>query len=292
MMRVTLLCLLLLLAGCSGDTQKASLVTYARVLGVRVEVVDDVERATPRIDEAARARVLVAGPAGPVEVNYAVALCVASTRNDSVPACDGAALVATTSTASTESPELSWPGLDADDVRDANELLLLGTICEQGTAVANPMSAGECENPSSLGVSFVGHLTLLDADESNINHHPSFAAAQFSFDDAAWTHDECGMTVKGDGADHDIAVALIDSAREQVDGVNEELLLSWFTTQGAIDAHFSVLEREQTEEAQLHTTWTAPKLSDTPSDARATFTIVLRDQRGGTAWTTRTVCFE
>lgn len=289
-MRNRWLGVVLLLLGCSEDTADVSLVTYARVVGVRVEAAEDAERSTPRNDEGANAQVLVIGPNGSANVTYAMLLCAAAPQNGTLPACAGPTLATNASSNPTATPELSWSELE--DTSGANELLILGTVCEQGTPVLDPNAVGQCEEPESRGVSFANHVTLLNAEESNTNHHPSLDAAQLTLDADPWNAGDCGATLPRDGKERTITLTLGDARREQIDGENEELLLSWFATDGELSQHFSVLEVDDTEDRTLELTWTAPKANVTPERETAIFTLVLRDQRGGIDWLTRTLCFE
>jgi len=288
-MRTSLLCAVLLIA-CSGDATDPSLITYARVIGVRVEAADDPERSTPRVDEAASAQVLVIGPHADVAVSYAMMLCPAAPANGGLPACAGEPLIATSPSGTTSTPQLNWPALDADAIGTMSDLLILGTVCESGTPVLDPNAVSRCEEPGSVGVSFANHVTLLSDSESNLNRHPSLDAALLTIDANPWDTGECSVTLPRDGKAHDITVTLVDSQREQVAGVNEEFLLSWFTTDGELSQHYSVLEVDDDDDRTLELTWTAPTPDAASSKSATTITLVLRDQRGGIDWLTRTIC--
>ncbi len=283
------LCLCLLLLGCSEGVSEASLITYVRVLGVRVEVNDDPERATPSIDEDTTARVLVMGPDGAAEVSYAMDVCAALPANGALPACASGSLFASASVEPVSEPMLHWSGLSRDQIGDANELLLRGTICEQGTPALDPTRPGECSDPTFNGVSFVQRVTLLDADQAP-NQHPTLAAARLRFDDAAWDSEGCSASVERDGKEHALSISLHDANREAVDDTAETLLLSWFINVGELDQHFSVLESEQDQDEPLSVTWTAPRADDDIMQDVATVTLVLRDQRGGITWAQRQIC--
>lgn len=290
-MRALSLSVLMLLLACSEGTSDASSITYARVLGVRVEVDADAQRATPRWDESATFTVLVRGPLDDTAVTYALELCIATPDNGALPACAGPPLLTSAPTEATTTPTLHWPGLATAPSADARELLLRGTVCEQGRPSLDPTRPGQCVDPEFVGVSFVSRVTLLVDDQDVPNHHPSLNAATVTIDNAAWNPGDCGVRAARDGKEHTLSIALNDANRETLDATPETLLLSWFTNAGELNQHFSVLEGEQAEDAPLTITWTAPT-ADTPiNNESATFTGVLRDQRGGIAITTRNLCW-
>lgn len=282
---------MLVVVACSEGASEVSSIDYARVLAVRVEVDADPTRATPRFDEAAHARVLVSGPEGAVAVHYAMSLCVAGPVNGTLPTCTGATLAAVMPDTPSESPVLTWSGLSTPEIGDAEALLIVGTVCEQGVPATDVSQPGLCVAPRSAGVSFVGAVTLLDDAATRLNHHPSLAAASARFDDAQWPTSDC-IHVARDGKPHSVSISLRDANRESVEGEPETLQLSWFTSIGALDRHYTVLESDVLEDTPLTVTWTAPRSTDATDNGTAHITIVLRDQRGGVDWTERLICLD
>lgn len=283
--------LLSLSLGCSDGVAEASSITYTRVLGVRVEVEGDAERATPSVSEGATARVLVMGPNGVTDVAYAMDVCAAMPETGGLPACAGASLTAVAPAAPSAEPTLQWPGFTSEQVGDADALLVRGTICEEGTPELDATRPGQCVDPSFVGVSFINRVPLL-ADGQAPNRHPSLAAATLRIDDVTWDADECGAIASRDGKEHTLSITLHDAHRETLDGEAETLLLSWFANAGELDVHFSVLEAEQAEDMSLEVAWTAPPADAEAIQDTATITLVLRDQRGGVDWITRTICVQ
>src|SRR5688500_2935770 len=78
----------LLIGGCEEpDLPKSWRVTYARVLGVRGEVVGDEARATPEPGERLRVRVLLVGDQPIERINYALVACPATPDRGELPSC-------------------------------------------------------------------------------------------------------------------------------------------------------------------------------------------------------------
>jgi len=280
------------LLACSEGVSEASELEYVRVLGVRVEAANDATRASVSIEEDALARVLVAGPEGVSEVASAMLLCPADAPDGTLPACKGPALTVSSSDATSE-PTLTWSGLALDDLNGADGLLVAGAICEQGTPSTDLTRPAECEGSDVAAVSFVAHVTILDAtDATTENRHPRTTDARVTFDGETWDEGDCGVRTTRDQTEHQLAVTLHNSNRETVNGENEQLLLSWFTTDGNLDRHFSVLERNAPEDTPLDSLWTSPEANANAARGVVTFTFVVRDQRGGIDWIQRQLCLE
>lgn len=291
----TWLLVLLSSVACAEGVSEASRIEYARVLGVRIEAASDPQRNAVSVEEAARARVLVVGPDGATEVSYAILLCAADAPDGTLPGCKGPALATALGEAESE-PTVAWSGLSVDDLGGADGLLVAGTICEAGTPGTDASRPGHCEGTDAPGVSFVAHVPRRDADDpATENQHPRATDALVTFDGEAWPAGMCGAQAARDHEEHDLTVTLHDSNRESVtgdNGDNEQLLLSWFTTDGNLDRHFSVLERDAAEDTPLDALWTSPKSTSDATRNVATFYFVLRDQRGGIDWIERTLCLE
>ena len=72
----------------------------------------------------------------------------------------------------------------------------------------------------------------------------------------------------------------------------ESLQISQFTTAGKLNSQFSFVEATDDSQATtVDATWDAPEAADVPAaGSPVTFTFVVRDDRGGTDWTTRALC--
>ncbi len=264
-----------------------------RVLAARSETLADANRATPERGEPAIVRVLVASPAAPPPLSWALATCERDATLTGIAGCAG---TVTEVAASGASPEIAFAV--PSDLPDAGSLLVLGVVCPGGTpnvaagvADAWPEDLG-CVGGPPLRLSF--DVFVAPRRE---NQNPTFADA--SFDGAAWpaepndvAGESCssGLLVSADGRDHRVAVTLPGSSRETVDGKREQLQLSWFSSAGELDLPVSYVEaddsRAQTELAQ---SWTAPG-SAPPEGRRVLVHFVLRDGRGGVSWMHRSLC--
>jgi hypothetical protein len=72
----------------------------------------------------------------------------------------------------------------------------------------------------------------------------------------------------------------------------ESLQISQFTTAGKLKSQFSFVEAtDENATTTVDVTWDAPEAALVPAaGAAVTFTFVVRDDRGGADWTTRTLC--
>jgi hypothetical protein len=310
-----------LLLGCEeSKLPKSWRVTYARVLAVRAEVIGDEARATPEPGERVRVSVLIAGEQPIEQVSYALLICPASPPRGELPSCAGepiavdrGRLSGAASSARELIYELEVPR--GSELGGAERLLFAGTICTDGNAEPVEGGEGRCVDGDVAPVTFAAHVTLA-LGGAGINHNPVLTDDALRFDEAIWppsalldaaSDDDAGAddagaeqgtaadagaapSARADDEEHTIAISLQDSAREVVDGVAEELLLSHFVTVGVLERRFSVLEREQDGATPLLLKWHMPRRDDPPP--RAFIVFVLRDQRGGVAYTLREVAIE
>jgi len=72
----------------------------------------------------------------------------------------------------------------------------------------------------------------------------------------------------------------------------ERLQISQFTTAGKLKSQFGFVEATDPNATTIDdVTWDAPERDEVPAGGLAvTFTFVVRDERGGTDWTTRALC--
>ncbi len=111
-----------------------------------------------------------------------------------------------------------------------------------------------------------------------------------------------GPRVSAGTNDHVIGTTTLGSDRESYTAMlgdpqvptpaRESLQISQFTTAGELKSPFSFVEANDTgAETTVEVKWKAPKT--VPGGAAGlpvTFTFVVRDNRGGTDWTTRAAC--
>jgi hypothetical protein len=173
----------------------------------------------------------------------------------------------------------------------------LGVICDGGTP--GPDAFGEHGCAEGVVTQRVSLEVFLDSDSAS-NENPDLGPARLLLDGDLWQADsqdcdEAGVLgVDADGAAHVIELELTEEAREPqdrfLDGVSVETLqISHFATAGLLERRFSSVSPDSDDFVQ-HLSWSAPSDEDGPD--RVGFYFVVRDQRGGASWLTRTVCIE
>ena len=294
---------LLIVAGCGPTFDPASLVEGTRVVGARVEVDGAPERASPQPGDTANVTWLVTAPGATPPLGWTFAVCPAGTGDA---ACLAAPL-ARFDGAGTP-PRLSLAVPSAAQLGGATSLTLYGAICagddalpqfDAQTALATCPAGGK-------GTTVTFALALQMGDD--VNHNPT-ADRGFTLDGVSWPvaavdGDPCtqGPRVSAGSKGHLLGQVTQGSDREAYTAVmgappvatptRERLQLSRFTTAGKLKSQFSFVEAtDDSASTAVAVTWDAPEAADVPAaGAAVTFTFVVRDDRGGTDWTTRTLC--
>lgn len=296
--------LALLLALCASGCDELNLpkswaLAYPRVLGMRSEVVGDETRATPEPGEQVRVRVLIAGREPIGLVTYSLLACPTVPSNGELPSCTGKPFEQVLGMQGQNGEltlELDLP--DEDALEGFAHVLVAGAACiDSELTLADDGSTPECEGSDEPALTWSGTIALArDDDEHNAN--PELPDDAIAFDDDTWTasgsaDEEPALRVKADGKLHVVRVRLQDSGRERVDGAREELLLTHFSSAGALQRRFSVLEASDPNDKLLSVEWRSPKpLPDMTLPAEAKLVFVLRDQRGGVAFTERRLALD
>lgn len=279
--------------GCDEPLKSVELVAEPRVLGGRVEVADDAGRAAPAPGETATASFLLATPELQAPVGFAFAVCSAVPRRGSRPACAAPPFAEIAS----ENGQMPTPSITFDvpaDLDSSGRLALLGIICPDGSASAD----GSACDGSDPGTPIALELEL--AHEGDVNSNPELQPDSIAFDGDSWPElpavdSDCtglGFVEVAVGSKHSISVALDEGDRDalprpsQLDPARESLQLSHFTTSGDLSRAFETIAWDSAELSR-QVSWTAPKL---PGLVR--FWLVLRDFRGGGAFTERAVCVQ
>jgi hypothetical protein len=280
----------LAVAGCDDPLKSVELIDEPRLLGARVEVEGDAERAAPEPGERASARFLLAAPEPLSGLGFALAACPAAQRGSSRSECAGEVFARVTSLVGDAlEPRLDFvvpAGLDASD-----RVLVFGVVCPE----SSPSGDGEsCEGAESLAVT----LELELARPDDVNHSPTLEADSISFDGETWPELEAapgdcaglGYDEVAAGSSHSIEVALDAADRDalphpsSLDPKRESLQLSHFATAGDLSRAFDAIEWDS-DDLVRRASWTAPKQS-----GLVRFWLVLRDFRGGSDFTERAVC--
>jgi hypothetical protein len=282
--------LALVFSGCDDPLKRVDLVTEARVLGARVEVLGEPERASPAPGETATVRWFVADREPDPALGWAFAVCEAAPPGGNLPACAGepfATAMAAVPTPGEPRIEFAVP----DDVT-SRALAVLGVVCPDSAPTFEGDSFG-CEGPDGTPVSL--DFELQTPERSNLN--PVLEPESLTLDDAALPAglDCAALPGVAPGSSHTLELVLDETDRDAVaqptsaDPPKETLQVSNFTTAGKLDRTFSVFEAS---DARLVTrvTWRAPKSA--PDDGVVRFFFVVRDLRGGADWIERAVCVE
>jgi hypothetical protein len=279
------------LGGCDDPLKPVELVDEPRVLGARVEVTDEPERAAPAPGENATARFLLATPELAPSLGFALAACPAVVRNGARSACDGepfARIVSNDGDAAVPALSFDVPAsLDA-----AGRVAVLGIICPRGS----PNADGTACDGAHPGTPVQLELEL--ARDDDVNRNPELQPDSLSFDEREWpelalAEGDCagaGYVEVTAGSKHTLGVALDESDRDplprksDLDPERESLQLSEFVTAGDLTRAFQTVAWDS-DELTRSVEWTAPNRA-----GLVRVWLVLRDFRGGGAFVERAVC--
>jgi hypothetical protein len=295
------------IAGCGPEFDPASLVDKTRVLGARIEVDGAPDRASPMPGETANVSWLVTSPGATPPLAWAFAACLPGAVGGKTSlGCVEAPLVRFDGAASP--PRISIPVPSTATLGGAASVVIYGQICDGADSVPtfDPQSGLPPSCTGSRGTTVSLDVPLqLGADA---NHNPT-ADRAFTFDGAAWParaigDDPCalGPRVAAGSKDHVIGNTTDGGDRERytvilgdppvVTPARERLQISQFTTAGKLKSQFAFVEATDDSAATtVDVTWEAPEPAEVAAiGTPVTFTFVVRDERGGADWTTRTAC--
>jgi hypothetical protein len=276
---------------CDEPLKSVELVVEPRLLGARVEVAGEPERAAPLAGETATVSLLVASPALEPSLGFALAVCPAEPRSGARSSCAAEPFAQVLS----ESGDAPVPSLTfdvPDDIDPNGNLLVLGIVCPDGSPVSDGQS---CDGPDP-GTPVSLEFELARDDDVNLN--PTLQPEAIFFDDQDWPEIPA---IEGDCAGLGFAEVEVSSRHtfevdldagdrdallqtDDLDPTRESLQLSHFATAGDLSRAFETIHWHSNELVRT-TTWTAPK---EPGLVR--FWLVLRDFRGGSSFVTRSVC--
>jgi hypothetical protein len=294
---------LLLSAACGPTFDPASLIQDTRVVGARVEVEGAPERATPAPGETAHVTWLVTAPEAIPPLAWTFVACVSGMAGGAGgPDCLAAPLARFDGT--DRPPRISVPVPAETDLGRGTSLVVYGQVCAGAgsTPVFEPRSGlPGCTGGRGTTVSLDVPL-LLGADA---NHNPK-AERAFWLDGEPWPAGDApcaqGPRVVAGTPDHVIRAATDGGDREVYTSfvgvppvptpARERLQISQFTTAGELKSQYSFVEATDLRAAPtVEVTWEAPDADEVPPDGLpVTFTFVMRDERGGADWTTRSLC--
>ncbi len=286
--RAATLACCLLAVGCDDPLKRVDLVTTARVLGARVEVEGEPERASPAPGETARIRWLVAERDPEPLLGWAFAICAAGAPGSSLPTCAEPPFAM----ASADVPVVGEPTIDFTVPGDieSRALAVFGVVCPDSEPTVDDEAFG-CAGAGGTLVSLDFELEVL----GQTNRNPTLEPDALGFDGASLPagFDCATLPSVRPGSSHTFELALDESDRDAVeqptsaDPAKEELQISHFTTAGTLERAFTVIEAS---DASLSVTvpWEAPNAR--PADGLVRFFFVVRDLRGGADFVERSVC--
>lgn len=293
----------LALPACDDPLAEAQIIESLRVLGARVTVEDDPERAWPRPGERAQISWLVAAPPLSPGFGWAFTVCVAAPTTQGVPQCAAPPFAALASeTIGQQPPSFAFVTPDEEALNGAERLLVQGAVCDgERPALATPLERTGCTGEPRLAV------LPVDIEREAGNRNPSLHDEPLTFAGADWpapseewlVRRECAAgdasaglpLVAANGPEQRIVAQLSASDREPVRRFDtsrvEELWLSHFADAGRLERALSVIEPEDSE-LSVRVAWRPPRRVEQGRVAR--FYFVARDLRGGADWTVRTAC--
>jgi hypothetical protein len=281
------------LLGCDEPLKAVELVSEPRVLGARVEVAGDPGRAAPAPGETATVSFLLAAPERRLSLGFALAVCSAATRQGARSGC-AAAPFAQVSSAEGEADVPTLTFEVPEDLEASGRLAVLGIVCPQGSPSADAMRCEGAEPGTRV------QLELELSRDGDVNLNPELPSDAITFDGEVWADvpsvdGDCpglGFPEVAVGSKHELTVALDEGDRDQLphpaklDPLRESLQLAHFATDGDLQHAFDTIAWDS-EQLTRSVTWVAPKQ---PGLTR--FWLVLRDFRGGSAFTERAVCVQ
>ena len=274
--------------GCEESLKPVDLIEEPRLLGARVEVVGDPERAAPAPGETVTVTLLLAAPESLASVGYAVVACAASDARGR-PQCAGNDFFEASGFAMADEPvrfAFQVPRRLASEAR----VLLRGAVCPSAKASEDRTCHGELGKPFTLDLEL--------ARDGDVNRNPSLQPSSVRFDGRPWSDESPGTNDCADaaipqvtvGSRHDMAIQIDEADRDalprasELDPDRESLQLSHFATAGELDRAFESIAWNRHELLRT-TSFAAP---NEPGLVR--FWIVLRDLRGGADFVSRFAC--
>ena len=297
----------LLLAGCGDAIKDQQLIEENRVLGARVEVQGDPERASPAPGESATVRWLVTDPGEPRPLSYAFVVCEAADVARGLPICAAPPFASYASgVPRLEEPSFSFTVPEASALTGAARLVIEGIVCANGTArLGESWEDSTCAGARTQQT-LVSMYVLVHRDGRS-NQNPSLGGLPSWLDDEAWPEpepdwldlDACAdgpaelPRVRAGSGNHELRLEPDPGNREPLadDPLHrpiESLQVSHLSTAGLVERPFSVIEGVGVESV-VRVSWKAPDRAARGGEL-VRFYFVARDLRGGVDWTVRALC--
>ncbi len=284
--------LLSLGVGCGDPLVDQQRIVDTRVIGARVEVVAEPERATPTVGEDARLSLFVAGPdEAPPSVSFRLDVCSAEATTSGQTRCRETLTTATGAGDTPPEVTFTMPRSHAE-----TRVAMVGIVCDSEVSAVNAAWPNwSCDSGKRTLVSY----EISPGGEGASNQNPDASRDQLRIGDSVWVASEMSETCEGDvllhvnaDEEHIVRWQTAPENRETIEGGREGLLLTHLATAGELDRPFSaVQENENGGAGRAEVTWKAPKVS--AGDTKVvSFHFVVRDERGGADWVQRRVCVD
>ena len=298
-MRPALPLLCLLFGGCDDPLLPSQHIERLRVLGARVEALDDASRAWPRPGETAHMSWLVADPTPAPVLGWAFRACVAEPLDRGMPKCRQAPFYEARSTGTSSAlPAFDFPVPQASAFEATDRLIVQGAVCRD----AEPLLVEPLEQTSCAGELALALMEVRVELDEEMNTNPAVSADALSFDGAPMVEtappaEDCSlpgaMTIaRADGGQHRIVMALSPSDRDALRALLgpslETLLVSHFSSAGSLARAVSVIEGGSVD-LSVAVDWESPH-SAPATGMLVRFYFVVRDLRGGVDWSVKRLC--
>jgi hypothetical protein len=300
--------LLTLLGGCEMvETNRGTVIERTRVLGAHIAVAGDSARATPRPGETAEITWLVTAPERTPPLGWAFIVCAPGPAGED---CAGDPLVVFQGHPQdgTVMPSFQITVPSAAQLGTTRALSIAGMICADSEPQLNPSGPPSCTHGGD-GTAAVLSMPLEFDGERNTN--PSLAGSPLWIDGQPWTaagngseNAACGELpqLTAGTKDHVLRLGTTPTDREpymtmQGDpprpvALRESLQISQFSTAGKLERPFSTIDSAVGDDQSIaEVKYETPAATLIPAEGLVVrFTFVARDLRGGTDWTTRSLC--
>jgi len=287
---------------CGDPLKEGQRIEELRVLGAQLSIDAEPGRATPAAGESASVEWLLADPSGlPPSAIWHMEVCVAESNAFGIPFCRDEPLASIEQAEPSDvAPALAFTLPDADTLGDATKLTVLAIFCDGGTIeVGSDLDSSTCPGAETVQrASF--DIFLLSDDTTNDN--PNLDDAVLELDGDVWEagspsldcESDDAPRLPADGVEHLVSLALGEGVRETKPPVLDEvepesLQISQLSTLGEFDSRFSGVNPEDSN-LTVEVPWKAP--GELESATPASFYFVVRDDRGGVSWLTRTLCID
>jgi hypothetical protein len=295
MRNLLLLGLALELVGCSSAaTGELSDVT---LLGVRLQVDGDPERATPNVGETVTASWLALAQEESSRRGWRFSACMGQIDASGAARCSEAPFATAAEEPSTEAPRFQFKIPRGTRVSPGDRLLLAAAECSEDTPLELSPDKPEPRCPGRLLGTAETAVYQFELGVDGVNHQPSFDRTPVLRQGRPWSaerSDGCGDpgidTIRAGSEPVPVTFAVDPDSRETVADRQslESLSVLHFATAGAFEQPVTTLDGD---EQKVVATWLPPPSFSVPTAGSVVrFGFVLFDGRGGADFAERSLC--